>query len=67
MIKIAKGQDTSVRVKQTSAFLLAQKENERCGIVTFSQKIDAMLGDGVAMGKITEICGVPGIGKTQMR
>uniref|UniRef100_A0A2C9KIX7 DNA repair protein RAD51 homolog 3 n=1 Tax=Biomphalaria glabrata TaxID=6526 RepID=A0A2C9KIX7_BIOGL len=25
-----------------------------------------MLGDGIPLGKITEICGAPGLGKTQL-
>ena len=36
-------------------------------IVTFSAKIDGILGGGVPLGKITELCGAPGVGKTQFR
>jgi RAD51-like protein 2 len=35
--------------------------------VTFSAGVDGMLGGGVPLGKITEICGAPGVGKTQFR
>ena len=35
-------------------------------IVTFSERLDGMLGGGVALTKITEFCGTPGIGKTQI-
>jgi RecA/RadA recombinase len=34
-------------------------------IITFCKEIDVMLGGGIRMGEIIEICGVPGIGKTQ--
>ncbi len=41
--------------------------NERLGhIITFCGEIDAMLGGGVPIGEVTEFCGVPGIGKTQI-
>ena len=35
--------------------------------MTFSASVDEMLGGGVPLGKITEICGAPGVGKTQFR
>ena len=35
-------------------------------IITFCKSIDTMLGGGVPLGQITEICGLPGIGKTQL-
>lgn len=50
-----------------SAFELLKAEQEQPFIVTFSSKVDDMLGGGIALGKITEFCGAPGIGKTQMR
>ena len=53
--------------QQLSAHALALKETNSTGIVTFCQKIDSMFGEGIPLGKITEICGVPGIGKTQFR
>ena len=47
---------------------LAMLQDEACqqSIVTFSQELDSILGGGVPLTKITEICGAPGIGKTQM-
>lgn len=50
-----------------SALQLLKAEQDQQFIVTFSSKVDEMLGGGVAMGKITEFCGAPGIGKTQLR
>ncbi|XP_053173802.1 DNA repair protein RAD51 homolog 3 [Scomber japonicus] len=49
-----------------TALDLLQKEEELRSIVTFSSQLDAALGGGIPVGKTTEICGVPGIGKTQL-
>ena len=35
-------------------------------IVTFSQKVDELLGGGIRLGEVTEIAGLPGCGKTQL-
>lgn len=43
-----------------------QNEKELRPIVTWCKNIDKMLGGGIMIGQLTEICGVPGIGKTQM-
>ena len=48
-----------------SAFDLLHQETQLEPIVTFNSAIDEMLGGGVPRGKITEFCGVPGVGKTQ--
>ena len=50
-----------------TALELLRAEQEQPAIVTFSAKVDAMLGGGIPVGKITEFCGAPGIGKTQFR
>lgn len=50
----------------TNAFDLLQQEQSAGSIVTFCEKFDDMLGGGVQVGKITEFCGAPGIGKTQI-
>lgn len=34
--------------------------------MTFSAQLDEALGGGVPLGKTTEICGAPGVGKTQL-
>lgn len=49
-----------------TALELLQKEEELRSIVTFSSQLDESLGGGIPVGKITEVCGVPGIGKTQL-
>ena len=50
-----------------SALDLLKAEQLQSYIVTFSAGVDGMLGGGVPLGKITEICGAPGVGKTQFR
>lgn len=49
-----------------SALELLKKETSSPGIVTFCEEIDDMLGGGVPLAKITELCGSPGVGKTQL-
>jgi len=49
-----------------NAFDLLQQEQYSGSIVTFCEQLDDMLGGGVPVGKITEFCGAPGIGKTQI-
>ena len=50
-----------------SALELLKAEQLQGYIVTFCAKVDAMLGGGIPLGKITEVCGPPGVGKTQIR
>ena len=50
-----------------SALEVLRSEEALTPIITFSARVDDMLGGGVALGKITEICGAPGTGKTQFR
>lgn len=49
-----------------SALELLKKETQLPSIVTCNEAIDKMLGGGVPLGKMTEFCGIPGIGKTQV-
>ena len=50
-----------------SALEMLKVEQLQSYVVTFSAQVDGMLGGGVPVGKITEICGAPGVGKTQFR
>ncbi|XP_034027708.1 DNA repair protein RAD51 homolog 3 [Thalassophryne amazonica] len=52
--------------RSMTALELLHKEEELRSIVTFSSALDAALGGGLPVGKITEICGIPGVGKTQL-
>lgn len=45
---------------------LLQSEQNRNPIVTFCAKLDEILGGGIPLCKLTEFCGPPGIGKTQL-
>uniref|UniRef100_A0A3B5MLG4 DNA repair protein RAD51 homolog 3 n=1 Tax=Xiphophorus couchianus TaxID=32473 RepID=A0A3B5MLG4_9TELE len=53
-------------VAPVTALELLQKEEEFRSIVTFCSQLDEALGGGVPVGKVTEICGAPGVGKTQL-
>ena len=49
-----------------SASELLQEEAVKLPIYTFCQELDDLLGGGIAVGEMTELCGCPGIGKTQL-
>ena len=57
--------DTS-RLLMSSALEHLQLEQSLSAIVTFSEQLDEMLGGGIPLCRVTEISGVPGIGKTQL-
>ena len=52
-------------VLPTAAELLAREKSRR-PIVSFCKSIDGVLGGGARLGEVTEVCGVPGVGKTQL-
>lgn len=64
--KVVDGNERYNAFSPENAFELFEREKNRVSIVTFCEQLDEMLGGGVATGKITEFCGPPGIGKTQM-
>jgi len=45
----------------------AQKEEGINHIITFCSGMDEMLGGGVALGQVTEFCGVPGASVCQSK
>ena len=49
-----------------TALELHRQESTRRRIMTFVEELDGLLGGGVPTGEVTEFCGVPGIGKTQL-
>lgn len=49
-----------------SAWDLLRKKQSLTPIVTFSHSLDRLLSGGVPRGCITEFCGTPGVGKTQI-
>ncbi|XP_021104371.1 DNA repair protein RAD51 homolog 3 isoform X8 [Heterocephalus glaber] len=56
--------DTSCR--KCTALDLLEQEHTQGFIVTFCSALDNILGGGVPLMKTTEICGAPGVGKTQL-
>lgn len=50
----------------TDAFDILKSECSKFPITTLSVKLDEILGGGIPMKKITEVCGAPGSGKTQL-
>lgn len=52
--------------KVMSAREIFEKEQKQPSIVTFSMELDKLLGGGIRTGQITEFCGGPGVGKTQI-
>ncbi|XP_054747479.1 DNA repair protein RAD51 homolog 3 [Anastrepha obliqua] len=51
---------------KTTCFDIWRQEKEMPHIVTLCKELDDKLGGGIATGLITEFCGGPGCGKTQM-
>jgi|TARA_B110000971_G_scaffold202978_1_gene223153 RAD51-like protein 2 len=60
------GVDGAALAGAKSASEMLRLESTRLPIYTFCQELDDLLGGGVAVGEITELCGCPGIGKTQI-
>ncbi|XP_026636492.1 DNA repair protein RAD51 homolog 3 isoform X1 [Microtus ochrogaster] len=57
---------TSVTVKKCTALELLEQEHTQGFIITFCSALDNILGGGIPLTKTTEVCGVPGVGKTQL-
>ncbi|XP_022086400.1 DNA repair protein RAD51 homolog 3-like isoform X2 [Acanthaster planci] len=51
--------------RTVTALEMLRDEKSSPAIVTFCEDLDEMLGGGVPLCKITELCGAPGVGKTQ--
>lgn len=62
----ASSQSTAHDTILTAKDLLTQIGNQK-PIITFCKEIDMMLGGGIAVGQITEICGVPGVSPRRPR
>jgi RAD51-like protein 2 len=50
----------------TALSLISKLKTTNRTIVSFSKSVDSMLGGGIAKGEVTEIVGLPGVGKTQL-
>lgn len=49
-----------------SAFDALLKEEQSPVITTYASSLDKQLGGGIPIGTVTEICGMAGLGKTQL-
>ena len=49
-----------------TALDLLHSAQDQLPIVTFAEQLDVLLGGGVPLVKMTEFCGAPGVGKTQI-
>ena len=58
--------DSSSRAETVASLMEKGVGNRNLSIVSFCQGIDKMLGGGFALSEVTEIVGVPGVGKTQL-
>lgn len=56
---------TTAAPATTTALSLLQSQSTR-SIITLSKSVDDMLGGGISFGEVTEVCGLPGAGKTQL-
>lgn len=65
LLQAVRGEGGDAWSSSTSLELL-QKEGESRSIVSFCSQLDEALSGGVPVGKITEVCGTPGVGKTQL-
>ncbi|XP_019620165.1 PREDICTED: DNA repair protein RAD51 homolog 3-like [Branchiostoma belcheri] len=61
----ASSPSSSDEAVKTALDLLQEERHQGC-IITFCSALDELLGGGVPLTKITEFCGAPGVGKTQM-
>ncbi|XP_075445893.1 DNA repair protein RAD51 homolog 3 isoform X2 [Ascaphus truei] len=59
------GASSQIIQKHTALELLAQEQAQGF-VISFCSALDEILGGGVPLTKITEICGAPGVGKTQL-
>ncbi|XP_064612813.1 DNA repair protein RAD51 homolog 3-like [Liolophura sinensis] len=67
ILTTVQGFSSKVGVSQTRTALdILRQEDSSRGIITFSEQLDEMLGGGVPLCKVTELCGAPGVGKTQV-
>jgi len=62
----ARTMQQSAAIPSHTAAELREAEVAAPRIATMCGALDALLGGGVACGHVTEFCGVPGVGKTQL-
>ena len=57
---------TDMGAEQQTALEILKKTQDSYGVFTMVRRLDEFFGGGIPMGKITEFCGAPGLGKTQL-
>eukprot|EP00041_Stephanoeca_diplocostata_P007373 m.103996 g.103996 ORF g.103996 m.103996 type:complete len:396 (+) comp16843_c0_seq12:131-1318(+) len=62
---VKKKNDTTAAPSENALDVLHRERNRR-QIVTFCREWDNLLGGGVCITRMTEFCGAPGVGKTQL-
>jgi len=65
LLQLVRNSNQEHEADVTALDLLHSAQNQQ-PIVTFSEQLDTLLDGGVPLGKMTEFCGAPGVGKTQM-
>uniref|UniRef100_A0A8C4RA12 DNA repair protein RAD51 homolog 3 n=1 Tax=Eptatretus burgeri TaxID=7764 RepID=A0A8C4RA12_EPTBU len=65
ILRMARGQEGPVNYPNALQ-LLVEEQAEDGLLPTFSSALDDLLGSGVELAVITELCGAPGVGKTQL-
>ena len=61
------GQSRPMQQPDNAGDRLARELSARKGLTTMSSALDDLLGgSGMPVGRATEICGAPGVGKTQL-
>lgn len=56
----------NVVIKPRTGIQVLQEEESSLAVMTFCEELDIALDGGVKCGQLTEICGLPGTGKTQL-
>ncbi|XP_038832119.1 DNA repair protein RAD51 homolog 3-like [Salvelinus namaycush] len=64
-VRFESGQERAAAGRLTAQELL-ETEQELGTVFTFCSALDTALGGGLPVGKTTEVCETPGVGKTQL-
>ncbi|XP_068934264.1 DNA repair protein RAD51 homolog 3 isoform X3 [Petaurus breviceps papuanus] len=65
-VDMSKSASLSTSGKKCTALQLLEEEHTQGFIITFCSALDNIMGGGIPLTKTTEICGAPGVGKTQL-
>ncbi|XP_007481864.1 DNA repair protein RAD51 homolog 3 isoform X2 [Monodelphis domestica] len=65
-VDLSRFASVSISGKKYTALELLEQEHTQGFIITFCSALDNIMGGGIPLTKTTEICGAPGVGKTQL-